>query len=346
MIRVLLVDDSQIALAVLKKMLTSADSGIEIIGTAENGEQGLKAALSLHPDVICTDYYMPIMNGLEFTRQVMALCPTPILILSIAVQQEQQNNVFQLLEAGAVDVLAKPSLSSNLDSAVMAQALINKIRLLSGVKVFKRQQQSYTSFRQPQTVCVNTFKNKKNIIVIGASTGGPQILENIFSCLPSTYPFTIICIQHISSGFLDSFIDWLNSKSKLPVSIAKNGEIPQKQHIYFAPDNANLFVNQNGHFQIKKDEQHFFYPSIDETFMSVSKQFTNQIIGILLTGMGSDGAKGLKLIADAGGLTIAQDEASCSVFGMPKAAIELGAAKKILNADSIIHLLCHEILND
>lgn len=338
MIRVLLVDDSKIALAILKKILSHSKE-IEIVGTAENGAEALKAALNLKPDVICSDYQMPIMDGLELTRQVMRLCPTPILILSIAVQSSQQDNVFKLLDAGAVDILPKPCLASDMDDPTLSQALIAKIRLLSGVRVFTRK--SPMVVRSEQSLPVGITKNHKNtLILIGASTGGPQALENILSKLPKNFQFTIVCVQHISKGFLDSFVGWMNAKLKLPVSIAKQGEAPQKGQIYFAPDNGNLIINAKGCFEIKQESESLFFPSVDVTFFSVAKQFAPQTIAILLTGMGSDGAKGLKSISDAGGLTVAQDEASCTIFGMPKVAIELGAAKKVLSLEGIAQLLC------
>lgn len=347
MIRVLLIDDSKLALAVVKKILSTSPE-IEIVGTAENGAEGLKAVLKLKPDVICADYQMPVMNGLEFTRQVMMLCPTPILILSIAVQAGQQENVFRLLEAGAVDVLAKPCLDSELNNPSVSQSLIGKIRLLSGVRVFTRKPviplpsyQSYQRLYQQPSVPTSSKISQNNLIVIGASTGGPQALENILSKLPADYPYPVVCVQHISKGFLTSFVSWLNIKSKLPVSIAKNGELPQGGHIYFAPDDSNLLFNGRGCFALKQDSEQFFFPCIDSTFLSVAKKHpASKTVAILLTGMGSDGAKGLKAIANAGGLTVAQDEASCTIFGMPKVAIELGAAKKILNLDAITQLLC------
>lgn len=338
MIRVLLVDDSKIALAILKKILSGSPE-IEIVGTAENGIDAFKLVLSLKPDVICSDYHMPVMNGLEFTRQVMAFCPTPILILSIAVQSNQQDNVFKLLDAGAVDILPKPCLDAELNNQELSQALIAKIRLLSGVKVFTRnvRMQSLPPQQLPNTAKVN---NKDTLILIGASTGGPQALESVLSKLPKDYPLAIICVQHISKGFLESLVSWMNSKCKLSVSIAKQGESPEKGHIYFAPDDANLVINSRGSFEIKPDAKCVFFPNIDSTFFSVPKQTAPHTIAILLTGMGSDGARGLKAISDAGGLTIAQDEASCTIFGMPKVAIELGAAKKVLNLDAITQLLC------
>jgi two-component system chemotaxis response regulator CheB len=335
---VLLVDDSKIALTVLKKIL-SRSTEIQIVGTAGNGEEGLKAVLNLKPDVICSDYHMPIMDGLEFTQQVMRLCPTPILILSIAVQSDQQENVFQLLDAGAVDVLPKPCLDADLNNPLLEQQLISKIRLLSGVRVFTRKPQRPVA-QKSQTFLTPTAEVGRNtIIVIGASTGGPQALETIFTKLPGDYPFTIICIQHISAGFLESFISWLNKKIKLPVSIAKAGELPQKQHIYFAPDDANLIINSMGRFELQHQAGQTFFPNIDATFFSISKYFTSKAIGVLLTGMGSDGAQGLKAISEGGGLTVAQDEASCTVFGMPKVAIELGAAKKVLSLEKIAQFL-------
>lgn len=340
MIRVLLVDDSPLALQVLKKILSN-DLEIMVIGTAENGQQGIDEAIKLKPDVICTDFHMPIMDGLEFTEQVMEICPTPILIISVAVQAEHQDNVFRLLDAGAVDILPKPYIESGFDDPTLGQELIRKIKILSGVSVFRRKK-TIIEYEAPiSTIPSPNFStSNKQVLVIGASTGGPQAFEAILSKLPTNYSLPIICVQHISTGFLSSFITWLNSTCQLNVSIATAGEKPAVGHVYFAPDDANLLIDAQGCMQLSTEGNYFHFPSVDATLNSVASYYGNKTAGVLLTGMGDDGAKGLKAIAEAGGMTIAQDEASSTVFGMPKVAIEMGAAQKVLSLEQITQTLC------
>src|SRR6478672_1004917 len=368
-IRVLLVEDSPIALTILKRMLESVPE-IEVVGTARTGKEALSLIPQIQPHVICTDFHMPQMNGLEFTREVMATFPRPILIISASVQKEDSQNVFQLLQAGAVDIFPKPAAGLASDYARARQELINKIKILSGVTVFTQHRRTEAnknwvsppkkelsvSDRTLPTAKIPaaqkiskpvpnfaTFKQPK-ILVIGASTGGPQALHTIFNALPANFPIPILCIQHISEGFLQGLVDWLALKSHLPIKIAPEGELPQSGTIYFAPEKRHLELNAQGRFvYLEAPAVGGHCPSITVTFNSVAKLYRQSAMGVLLTGMGRDGADGMYAIASAGGLTIAQDEASCVVFGMPKEAIALGAAHYILPIQDIAPILLTKI---
>ena len=337
-IRVVLVDDSPVAIYVLKKILASV-SDIEVVGTAENGKQGLKLVSELNPDVICTDLHMPVMDGLEFTRKVMQLRPTPILVVSISVSEDKTSNVFNLLQAGAVDVLAKPQDGMRHDDRHLAHELVRKIRLLSGVVMFSPLKNHKRGATEP--VDILEPKGGTEIIVIGSSTGGPQALATLLPALPADFRTPIVCIQHITHGFLPGLIDWLNETSRLRVTEAMAGESPQPGHVYFSREDAHLTIAESGKFSYLKHDGTGICPSVDKTMNSVADYYGRHAIGVPLTGMGDDGARGMLRIAQSGGLTIAQDEASCIVFGMPKRAIELGAAKHTLSLHGIAKMLHH-----
>lgn len=337
MIRVFLVDDT-LTVLILKKML-SQFAEISVIGTAQDKQQALELIAQLKPDVVCSAANTPELDSLELTRQVMDVCPTPILILSTLVRDHQQGLIAQFLDAGAVDTLVKPNPENGSDTVFFTRELARKIKVLAGVTVFRRKQHS--PIETPQITA--TIGQTQQILVIGASTGGPQAFEAVLSKLPANYPFPVICIQHISKGFLEPFILWLGSKVKLPIAVAQPGEKPQAGHIYFAPDHANLEINGQGGFFYSHAPEYLHYPSVNVTFASIAQYFANKTIAVLLTGMGDDGASGLKAIADAGGITIAQDEASSVVFGMPKTAIDIGAAQKVLNLEKIAETLCHQL---
>lgn len=337
-IRVLVVEDSPIALAIIKKILSSSPD-IEIVGTARTGMEGLALIPDTQPDVICTDFYMPHMNGLEFTSQVMLHHPRPILVVSASVQEEEDTHrIFQLLEAGAVDILPKPKAGLDSENVLLKQSLINKIRVLSGVKVFKKKRRVPNSSRPTNSRVASSIKlsNNPKIVTIGASTGGPLALQSVLSSFPEDFPLPIVCVQHISFGFLPGLIDWLATSCHLSIRIAPAGERPKPGYVYFPPERQHLEINHKGHFvhsQLPPVDGH--RPSVTASFKSIAQFYGRKSIGILLTGMGRDGADGLKSISDAGGLTIAQDEATSIVFGMPKEAIVLGAANHVLPIQAI-----------
>jgi len=338
MIRVLLVDDSPIAVTILKRML-SKSSEITVVGTAPNGMEALRLIPEVNPDVICTDLHMPVMDGLEFTKEVMARHPLPILLVSVS-GREGSINAFKVLEAGAVDIFLKPRASFELDYETLAPELMMKIRILSGVRVFRRtRRDSASGIRASDTEAATKIRlpnTTVRIIVIGASTGGPQALQTILTNLPSDFPLPIICIQHISEGFQQGLVDWLSSQCRMNVEIAKAGAVPQPGTIYFPQEETHLKIDSTGRFVLSPEPPFDGHrPSVTVTMKAVAEYYGNSAVGVLLTGMGKDGAEGLLDIKQAGGITIVQDEASSIVFGMPKQAIELNAAGYIAPLDEI-----------
>lgn len=332
-IRVLLVDDSPIVLVLLKRMLATAPD-IEVIGTAENGQVALDLIPELKPDVICTDLNMPVMDGLEFTRRVMQEHPTPILVISIAVQKEDEGNVFELLRAGAVDVFPKPRGGIQSEEAAFTTELLNKIRVVNGVVVFHKTQPGAAP--AAAAAPVTAASTAPRIAAIGASTGGPQALSALLSAVSADIPVPIVCVQHISVGFLGGLVEWLDSQSPLKVLIADEGMAAEPGHVYFPAEDRHLIVDAEGKLH-NLEQEHFqgFRPSVTVLFESIAKSYGAASIGILLTGMGEDGAAGLKSMHTAGATTIAQDEATSTVFGMPRQAIEAGAAGHVLGLPDI-----------
>jgi len=340
-IRVLLVEDSPTALELIRRMLASAPE-IAIVGTAGNGLEALELIPLVRPDVICTDLHMPKMDGFELTREVMARHPLPILVLSISVQAEQKHNIFQTLEAGAVDILAKPLGGLHIDFGVTAHDLITKIRILSGVKVIGRRGAARNAVAiQPPPFLGAPSAPAARIIGIGASTGGPQALEGILRQLPADFALPLVCVQHIAEGFMQGLVDWLASSCRIRVRTAEEGTEPRPGSAYFPPDDRHLEIDPEGRFRCSGALPLSGHrPSVDIAFSSLACRYGAAAVGVLLTGMGQDGAQGLLEIARAGGLTIAQDEQSSVVFGMPRRAIELGAARHVLPLAQIGPALC------
>ena len=349
-IKVFLVEDSPIALTILQRVLGSS-SEIEIIGTASNGISALKHIPRLQPDVVCTDLLMAQMDGLELTQKLMAQFPRPILVISDVVTANDTQKVSQLLDAGVVDVFPKPETGFLEDYEQQRETLIQKLKVLSGVKVFTKinyfKPQSNLSQQNQNQARKSLSPNKitdYQIIAIGVSTGGPSALETILSKLPGNFPLPLVCTQHISVGFLDSLIHWLSLECKLKVKIAELGEKPLPGTIYFAPEKYHLEIDDRGSFcysQAPSFNSHC--PSATIMMQSLVKFYGKSMIGILLTGMGKDGVLGMQEIYRCGGLTIAQDEASSVIFGMPQEAINLGVVQQVLPVEEIAPFLLRQV---
>ncbi len=332
MIRVLLVDDSPIALHILQRLLSRAPD-IQVVGTASDGREALDLLPALNPDVICTDFHMRGMDGLEFTRAVMNRYPRPILVVSVSVEPDSPN-VFQLLEAGAVDVYPKPRAILDADEDKLIRELASKIRIVAGVHVFRRPATA-PRVPLPPPVPLPTHAPVR-IVAIGASTGGPQALREILSHLPADFPVPLVCVQHIGGDFLSGMVAWLAEASPLPVRIAAQDEIPQAGVVNFAPADSQLEFDERGRFSLSDAPPcNGHRPSVTVTLRAVARRFGAGAAGVLLTGMGRDGAEGMADIAAAGGVTIAQNEASSVVYGMPREAVALGAVQHLLPLEQI-----------
>lgn len=341
MIRVLIVEDSAVERELLIKVLSS-DSQIQIVGIVGDGEAAIRGVEQLKPDVVTMDIHMPKMDGIEATRQIMQKSPVPIIIVTNSYAPENNYHSFQAIEAGALTIVKKPVGLRHPNHVKEAAILISYIKMMSEIKVIRRNKPI------PATVVAvneiermeNDFENIK-VIAIGASTGGPAVLTRILSGLPKDLPVPLLIVQHISNGFLIGFVKWLISVTDFPIIIAAHGEVLKPGVAYFAPDDYHLTVGYDGRIILTKEiAKNGLRPSVAKLFESVAKVYGEASMGILLTGMGSDGALELKLMRDKGALTVAQDNESCVVFGMPGEAVKLGAAKYVLEPDRIIQLIC------
>jgi len=337
-IRVLLVDDSPLSLELFRRMLAT-DPEMQLVGVARDGHEALAKLKEVRPDVICTDLHMPGMDGIALTREVMRTRPVPILVMSISLQESQQDNIFAMLEAGAVDILAKPLGGLEINFDRMASDLIVKIKILSGVKVIRRQALIPGPDRgagPPPGTIAQLPKSLPRIICIGSSTGGPLALETILKALPRDFPLPILCVQHIALGFMDSLVSWLANSCRIRVVIAQAGMKPEPGTVYFPQEDRHLEIDQDGHFRCSTlPAVGGHRPSVDLAMTSLARYYWDRAAGVLLTGMGQDGALGLLEISRAGGYTIAQDEATSVVYGMPRCAVELGAARTVLSLPQI-----------
>lgn len=327
-VSVILVDDSPIVLNILKRILGSSPE-IKILGTASNGQEGLAQVKALNPDVVCTDLLMPVMDGLKFTKEIMKSYPRPILVISSALEGQNEHNVFNLLKAGALDVFPKPAGGTESDYARIREQLVNKIKILKSIPVQKKIIQTPSSEPTSFIKTQNVTRNKKiEYIVIGASTGGPNAIQKLLERLPSNISAPIICVQHISDGFIESLVKWLNDNTKLKVKIMEEGETPLAGTVYFPQDKTHLVIGMDGKLRTSREISHNGHtPCIDITFKSFARYFGENTLGVILTGMGEDGAAGLLSIRHTGGHTIGEDSSTCVVYGMPRVAKEIGAVE-------------------
>ena len=339
-IRVMLVEDSATELYLLQKVFALAPD-MEVVACARNGREALDLLPQVKPDVVCTDYQMPVMNGLEFIIKAMKQYPCAIVVLSVAVQSFQKDNIFKLLSAGAVDVLAKPLGQAGGLGEQEGRQLLDKIRAIAQSPALRLRLATATTAATPVArVMLPSDGSRVGMVAIGASTGGPQILQRILSQLPRQFAAPLVCVQHISEGFLDGMIGWLQSSCSLKLGVAQQGMTPQVGHVYFAPNGHHLALDAHRRFKyVARTALDLHCPRVDDLMQSVAKAYGESALGVLLSGMGRDGARGLKAMRDAGAPTIAQDEATSVIFGMPAAAIELGAAKYVLSTDDIAAMM-------
>jgi two-component system chemotaxis response regulator CheB len=365
MIRVLVVDDSLVVREIIAKILRS-DPEIEIVGTARNGVEAIDLAARLRPSIITMDINMPIKNGLEAIEEIMAYTPTPILVISSLVNKEV-GFAFKAMEIGALDVFEKPTMGVWEGQAKLERELKAKVKLLSKIKVVthlsgKRREQKIETAHlagdmtllSPKVFCSEQahafpspvlpqispdgFKNGDTfkIVAIGASTGGPKALQQVLSPIPKDFPLPIVLVQHIADGFIDGLVEWLEAECMLDIKLGTDRELLHAGVIYVAPCRFHMRVD--GYNQIRLDDLPPIgghKPAVTALLSSVADVYGNKAIGVILTGMGGDGAEGLKKMRDKGAVTIVQDKDTSTIFGMPKVAIDMEAAQKVLPVDII-----------
>lgn len=346
MIKVLIVEDS-VSTQELFAHIFSLDKEIQVVGIASNGYQAIEMTQQKKPDIITMDIHLPKMDGLAATRKIMETYPTPIIIVSNSFLPGEASRTFYAMEAGALAILQKPSGFGHKDFRSVADEFIKTVRLMSEVKVVKRWPyrkitlESSPSLNLSQQVSVSKNKLAKiKIVAIGASTGGPLVLQKILRDLGNDFSVPVLIVQHIAVGFLDGFVEWLSQTTGLPVHIAINGEVILPGNVYVAPDELHMGVQGSFNIALSNDEpENNLRPSVSYLFRSVEKIFGSSAVGVLLSGMGKDGAKELKLMKEAGAVTIAQDAESSVVFGMPGEAIRLDGASYVLSPGKIAEAL-------
>lgn len=338
-VRVLVVDDSLVAREMLTQILQS-DPDIEVAGVASNGAEAVEAVARLKPDLVTMDIHMPKMDGIAAVEQIMAYTPTPILVVSSSVHGEGVGRAFDALSAGALEVMKKPEPRDWAELDRIAAELIRKVKLLSRVRVITHIRGRRATGRPSEAAPPPTREpGAVSLVAIGSSTGGPSALMSVLAPLPADFPVPIVIAQHIADGFIPGLVSWLDATCKITVRAAVDGEMAMPGNAYLAPTGRNLAVDTLTLRFKQPGERQLYIPSADTLFESVAKTHGGSAVGVLLTGMGDDGARGLKSLRDAGALTIVQDEATSTVFGMPKAAIEMGAARKVLPVQQIADAL-------
>ncbi len=340
MIRVLVVEDSPTVREFLIQTLCS-DPAIEVVGTAETGEEALEAVERFRPDIITMDIHMPRMNGFDATRRIMETHPTPIVIVSGAADATDTAKAFRAIESGALAVLSKPTGVGHPEYQQSAAELVRTVKLMSEVKVVRRWPRNRLAEVVPETslckgIRLQTTQSQPRIVAIGASTGGPPVLQTILAALPRNFPIPVLIVQHIAAGFTRGLVEWLAQTSSLPVHVPAHGQSVLPGQVYVAPDGLHMAVGADGHIQLRSDEpDNGLRPSVACLFRSVAKAYGPSAVGVLLTGMGKDGAWELKLMKEQGAVTIAQDRETSVVHGMPGEAIRLGGATYVLPPEKI-----------
>jgi two-component system, chemotaxis family, protein-glutamate methylesterase/glutaminase len=338
-IRILVVDDSEVVRVLLKAIFEYEDD-MEVIATAENGQEAIQKAHELKPDVITMDIRMPVLNGFEAIKAILKEQSIPILVVSGAVDDEDVKVAFRALEVGALGVVEKPKIITETNFRCIGKDLVVAVRNVVelcpciipphiikpvvGKKLFK-------------------LPAKYKIVVLGCSTGGPIALQAILSSLPVDFPIPIVVVQHMAVGFTSGFVSWLQDFCALKLKVAVDGERLKAGTVYFAPDEKHCNIIDKSSLLVvsltSEPADLFFRPSIDALFSSVAKSCPARAIGGLLTGMGHDGAQGLLEMRKNNCLTFVQDKKSCVIYGMPYYALSHGGAKKIVSLEKIASYL-------
>lgn len=320
-IKVLVVDDSRVSQEVLLHIIQS-DPGLKVVGFANNGDQALQWLQKNDCDVITMDIKMPFLNGFEVTAKVMEVKPTPIVVISSSYTTADRQMSFKALEVGALAILEKPVSVQEKEYQQQAEEIIATIKSIADIKVSKR---------IPQKKTLNEIK----AVAIGASLGGPLAIAELLSAIPGHFPVPIFIVQHIATGFADGFARWLQEKTELQVYLAKDKEQAKAGCAYIAADSFQMEIKKGDIISLQDPLQTKLQPSVGNLFKSMAETYGSHCIGVILTGMGKDGARELLLMKEKGAATIAQDEASCLMYGMPKEAVLLGAATHVLPLQKI-----------
>ncbi len=324
LVRLVLVDDSSTVRAVLRRLLSPA-VGIEVVGEAADGAVAVEVVLRTRPDAVIMDVEMPVVDGFTATERIMAVRPTPILILSSRANRDHVRTAFEAIRRGAVEVLGKPEDTAGWER--FARTLPETVRQLSAVRP------SRPAWTAPAAaVPAVLLRRELRWVAVGASTGGPGALRELIGALPERMPASLLVVQHIAQGFESGMADWLATLLSRDVRLAREGETVPAGAVRLAPSGSHLLLDEGGRTRLDAatPPRRGHRPSVDELLLSCARNHGSRVAGVLLSGMGSDGVEGLTALKAAGALTLVQDEATSVVFGMPRAALECGAADMAL----------------
>jgi two-component system response regulator WspF len=324
-----IVNDLEICIESLQQVLASTPEH-RVVWVARNGQEAVDHCRKLTPDLILMDLIMPVMNGVEATRKIMQSSPCPVLVVTSTVSGNSAK-VFDAMSAGALDAVATPVISKKNETDIGEELLkkIHRIGLLTG-NLHKEGEKSRPIARPKVQI------EGMDLVVLGCSTGGPNILVEILSALPEKFPASIIIVQHMDQKFTPGLVQWIDSKINLPVRVARHGDIPEPGKVLMACTDDHLIMTSKLTLSYTEEpKDNFYHPSVDVFFSSIARSWPGEGVAALLTGMGRDGAEGLLALHNRNWYTIAQDRDSSIVYGMPKAAAQLGAATDILPASEI-----------
>jgi len=346
LIRIVVADDSAVTRELLRRVFDSQPDMI-VVGTAATGEDTVRLVERLRPDLVTMDVSMPGLDGVHATRRIMAAQPTPIAIVTAKPVGVGQETTFRAMAAGAVDVIAKPGVEVFEADGQKREQFVRQLRNVAHVGVvgirgraaYEATSDDERPTTRPPTAGLAQWTSA-SLIAIGASTGGPPCIREIVGMLDPAHSPPVVITQHMSAQFIVGFAEWLGSNVSLPVRIARSGALLAQGQVFVAPGDQHLELSDGGALRIVSTAPvHYQRPSVDVMFHSVALAYGGRAVGVLLTGMGSDGAEGLRAMRESGSLTIAQDEASCLVYGMPAAAARLNAAQLTVNPHHIGRLL-------
>ncbi|HKP17424.1 MAG TPA: chemotaxis protein CheB [Gaiellaceae bacterium] len=326
--RVLICDDSRSYASALARVVGHGDE-LEVVGVSKTAEEVLAAIPAVEPDLVTMDLELPGISGLEAVEQIMHSHPLPILVLSSHVGPRSETAA-AALAAGALEAVGKDTLDLNDPENAAAAALRRRLALLSGAHVIRHPRAGLNKRRRTPTTAA---RPGTKAIGICASTGGPHALAAVLGSLPAGFEIPVLVVQHMSAGFTEGLVRWLDSAVALPVRLAAAGA-PVSSGVWIAPEGAHVVVDEGGYFALPRRHHGFHCPSGDVLLESLAARYRRDAVAVILTGMGRDGAEGARAVREAGGLTIAQDEATSAVFGMPQAAAALGV-ELVLPLDQI-----------
>ena len=344
-IDVLVVEDSAVMRMLLVHVL-EGDPRIRVVGAVDSGAAAVAFVGASPPDVVVMDIHMEGMDGFDAARRIMETRPVPIVMCSAVSDPHSVATSFRAYEAGAVAVVGKPVSVAHPDFARQAADLLQTVRLMSEVKVIRRWPRGQSAaVARPAPAHRPMAGGRLDVVGIGASTGGPPALRTLLSALPAHFPVPVLVVQHITPGFLPGLVEWLGESTPLPVAIAHEGLRPMAGHVYLAPDDHHLTMGAGDRLRLDRESTaNGVRPSADRLFASLAERKGARAVGVLLTGMGRDGAMGLKSMHEQGARTIVQDRESSVIYGMPAAAVALRAAEQVLPLQQIGNALCRLVL--